>query len=210
MAHLESKEKLRKELNQRRGFFHSETMDLLITSHAVCAISQWNSPNWAVMSYLSFKTEPNPNRFFSGTRYFPHCLPSKDLLWFSANQTQIKKDTFLNSKDHFGLRSPGVERCAPLEDLAHQFCGFFLLLPCLGVSQAGTRLGYGGGVYDRFLAKLISLNIPFHAAAVVFEANVFPQIPLDPWDIPVDSIISESGFRTALRSTAGNSRHIPK
>ena len=49
----------------------------------------------------------------------------------------------LASKDECGLPSPTGPVCDP--DV--------LLVPCVGYTPSGYRLGYGGGYFDRYLAK---------------------------------------------------------
>lgn len=47
------------------------------------------------------------------------------------------------------------------------------------------RLGRGGGYYDRLIPLL---HCPTVAPA--FDFQIFPEIPCDPWDRPVDNIIT--------------------
>lgn len=66
------------------------------------------------------------------------------------------------------------------------------LAPVVGWDSAGFRLGYGGGYFDRTLAKLaprpFTIGIGLHAARL---ATIFPQ----PHDIPLDVILTEAGVQ---------------
>lgn len=64
-----------------------------------------------------------------------------------------------------------------------------LLLPCLGVSSAGYRLGYGAGFYDRFLGSLGDQQ-PIKVA-ICFEHGFTDSVPIDDWDIPVHYVMTE-------------------
>jgi 5,10-methenyltetrahydrofolate synthetase len=61
-----------------------------------------------------------------------------------------------------------------------------LLVPCLGFSEQGYRLGYGGGFYDRTLApapRPATLGIAYACQQVAFAA--------DEHDLPLDAVITE-------------------
>jgi 5-formyltetrahydrofolate cyclo-ligase len=66
-----------------------------------------------------------------------------------------------------------------------------VLLPMLGFDEAGYRLGYGGGFFDRTLAALdprpTVLGVAHELARL---ETIFPQ----PYDIPVDYVVTERGI----------------
>jgi 5-formyltetrahydrofolate cyclo-ligase len=65
-----------------------------------------------------------------------------------------------------------------------------VLLPMNGFDAQGYRLGYGGGFFDRTLASLarkpLVIGVSFELAAV---DTIHPQ----PWDVPVDYVVTERG-----------------
>jgi len=61
-----------------------------------------------------------------------------------------------------------------------------VLVPTVGISPIGVRLGYGHGFYDRFLAKHKSVTI-----SLTFEKQIVKKIPKSEHDIVIDWIISE-------------------
>ncbi len=71
----------------------------------------------------------------------------------------------------------------------------FVLAPMVAYDEKGTRLGYGGGFYDRSLAQLRrDKNVPYIGLA--FEAQLAAEdLPREDTDIPLDGIITENGFR---------------
>lgn len=62
-----------------------------------------------------------------------------------------------------------------------------VLMPGLAFDPAGNRLGYGGGFYDRFLARE-----PEHPTiALCYGFQLLPQLEVESHDRPVDAVISE-------------------
>ena len=60
-----------------------------------------------------------------------------------------------------------------------------VLMPGLAFDPQGHRVGYGGGFYDKFLAKE-----PGHTTvALCYEFQVFDALEVDDYDIPVDLVI---------------------
>lgn len=72
-----------------------------------------------------------------------------------------------------------------------------VLVPLIGYDEAGYRLGYGGGYYDRTLAALSEK--PF-AIGIGFTIGRLETIHPQPHDIPMDAIVTERGLiRTSER-----------
>lgn len=63
-----------------------------------------------------------------------------------------------------------------------------VLLPMNGWDAQGHRLGYGGGYFDRTLA---SLEVKPLVIGVSYEMARMPTIHPQPWDVPVDCIVTE-------------------
>ncbi len=66
-----------------------------------------------------------------------------------------------------------------------------VLLPMLGFDDAGYRLGYGGGYFDRTLAAIARKPV---VIGVVYEAARLETIHPQPYDIPVDWVVTERGL----------------
>jgi len=65
-----------------------------------------------------------------------------------------------------------------------------VLVPLSGWDEAGHRLGYGGGFFDRTLASLPKRPI---AIGLGYELGRMPTIRPQAWDIPMDWIVTERG-----------------
>ena len=68
-----------------------------------------------------------------------------------------------------------------------------LLLPLVGFDAQCHRLGMGGGYYDRslsYLRRLSHWKRP-HLIGIAHECQRLPQLPVQPWDIPLDLVVTE-------------------
>jgi len=86
-----------------------------------------------------------------------------------------------------GCGIPAPVAAAPLQ--AHQLA--LLLVPALAMDQRGIRLGSGGGWYDRLRADPAWRQVP--ALAVLPAACLAPSLPADPWDVPFNGWLDETG-----------------
>lgn len=81
----------------------------------------------------------------------------------------------------FGARVPDVQ-----EDLVPEV----LIVPLVAFDRSGTRLGYGGGYYDRTLAVLRSRG-PVHAVGFAYSAQAAEILPRAETDVRLDAVLTE-------------------
>jgi 5-formyltetrahydrofolate cyclo-ligase len=67
-----------------------------------------------------------------------------------------------------------------------------LLVPLLAYDAKGYRLGYGGGFYDRTLARLRATK-PIVAIGVAYSEQMVDAVPHSDYDQPLDWILTPSG-----------------
>lgn len=61
------------------------------------------------------------------------------------------------------------------------------VVPLVAFDQTGTRLGYGGGCYDRYLPMLSSAC---QIIGIAFDEQRINHVPTDAHDLPLSNIIS--------------------
>ncbi len=83
------------------------------------------------------------------------------------------------------IREPLIERCDKIEDLNSID---LILLPGVAFARDGSRIGYGGGFYDKLLAKM-----PHQPAlvAALFSMQIIDYIELSEFDRAVQWLITE-------------------
>jgi 5-formyltetrahydrofolate cyclo-ligase len=60
------------------------------------------------------------------------------------------------------------------------------IVPGIAFDRTCHRIGYGGGYYDRFLARFRGNKI-----ALAYEVQLYDSIPAEPHDLSVDIIVTE-------------------
>lgn len=73
-------------------------------------------------------------------------------------------------------------------DIADPSTMDLIIVPAVAYDRKGNRIGRGKGYYDRLLRKTRAMKI-----GVAYDFQLFDEIEVEPHDIPVDIVITESG-----------------
>jgi 5-formyltetrahydrofolate cyclo-ligase len=93
------------------------------------------------------------------------------------------------TRGEFGIREPSVKaKAVPLNQLD------LVLVPGLAFDLFGARLGRGKGFYDRLLT-----DVSGHLCGVLFEWQLVGEVPLEPHDRLMNSILTPAHWRPAAR-----------
>ncbi|MFM2397494.1 MAG: hypothetical protein RLZZ144_744 [Pseudomonadota bacterium] len=140
-----------------------------------------------VLAYLNFGAE------FSAELFAQQVLQDGKTLYLpkvnsATKELELYRITDLSQQIAPGLWNipePLIDRCEELKSFAEVD---FVLLPGVAFTESGARLGYGGGFYDKLLARFT--HQPTLVAAG-FSCQVVPDIPLERTDRAVDWLITE-------------------
>lgn len=108
---------------------------------------------------------------------FPKCF-SKGIMKF------LYVDELSELKEgKYGIKAP--DEGEEFEGSLHPLC----IVPSLAATKNGTRLGYGGGFYDRFISKFNGIS-----ACVQYDEFVAESLPQEKrYDKKFDVLVTESG-----------------
>jgi 5-formyltetrahydrofolate cyclo-ligase len=144
-----------------------------------------------ILAYQSCRQEPSLDYLFTHTDKqwgLPRCVvggaspaENRELIWHRWQPIQ----TLLPG--NYGIREPHPDTplLAP-EDVD------LILVPAVAIDLRGYRLGYGGGYYDRLFADPRWGKIP--TIGIVFDFAYVVQLPIEPWDLPLDAVCTELGI----------------
>jgi 5-formyltetrahydrofolate cyclo-ligase len=83
----------------------------------------------------------------------------------------------------WGIREPAADAPEVFPDI--------LIVPLLAFDRRGYRLGYGGGYYDRTIARLRTIK-PITAIGIAFAVQQIDEVPTTPRDERLDLVLTES------------------
>jgi 5-formyltetrahydrofolate cyclo-ligase len=94
------------------------------------------------------------------------------------------------ASNQFGIPEPelAAESQLPASEMA------LIVLPLLGFTRAGDRLGMGAGFYDRTLAFPRDPGAPPWLVGAGYAFQELPSLPRAEWDVRVDAIATELEF----------------
>lgn len=114
----------------------------------------------------------------SGKRVaFPKCYAKGIMKFYYVDDLSLLKE------GKYGIKAP--EEGEEFEESLHPLC----IVPSLAATKKGTRLGYGGGFYDRFLHKFEGISM-----CVQYDEFVMEELPQEKrYDKKFDVLVTESG-----------------
>jgi 5-formyltetrahydrofolate cyclo-ligase len=89
--------------------------------------------------------------------------------------------------NRFGIPEPQVDESALLAPQRMQT----VLVPLLGFDRRGTRIGMGGGWYDRSFAFRKQRQAPPWLVGIGYAFQEIERVPAAEWDVPLDSVATE-------------------
>jgi len=179
-----SKAALRAEVLAGRRSLAQRTRDTAATAiaRALLDLPELVSAD-CVAAYLSFGTEPATTSVLPVLRsrgvrvLLPVLRPDRDLDWTVYDESGV---TPRDPRAPWAPRGPSLGLQALSE-------ADVVVVPALAVGADGTRLGRGGGSYDRALARLPRGR---SVVALLYDGELLPRVPSEPHDRHVTAALT--------------------
>jgi len=158
---------------------------------AQVAATRWLRGGRPIALYASIGAEVDttPLRALARRRRCPVYLPC--IVDYRARRMVFALDTGAASAlNRLGIPEPDARAVIAPQALS------VVLLPILGFDAHGTRLGTGGGYYDRLFAfrrQRRSWQRPL-LVGIAFDCQRLPLIERCSHDVPLDAVVTESGI----------------
>jgi 5-formyltetrahydrofolate cyclo-ligase len=177
-VHHADKAALRRELATARRARPASAVESARRDVCAAVLERSDASGWqCVGAYVPMASEPGSTALLDalsdrGVRVLvPVLLADRDLDWAEWDVTAQQ-----------GVAPLGLDSIATADAL---------LVPALAVARDGTRLGRGGGSYDRVLRRVPD-GVP--AAALLYDGEFVDALPRDDWDVPVTAVVTPAGW----------------
>ena len=186
---MTDKQALRAELRQRRAAHDasiSPNLRALLFNRPPAALLELVAKNAVVSIYHPLPGEASPLSYARGFAEQGHRVA---LPWFAARGAPMAFKLWDNPFDEsmlvpdpYGAMQPPPGAADARVDVA--------IVPLLGFTDTGQRLGQGGGHYDRLLAAEPEL-VPIGLA---WDCQLVDALPLEPHDRPLRAVVTPTRF----------------
>jgi 5-formyltetrahydrofolate cyclo-ligase len=186
---MPTKNELRQHLRRKRAAIaQQQAQQAAALAAQYLATTLWLRHARHVAAYLDYGSELQTTPLIdwllaNGKRVYVPKIGANQRMRF----VQLTRHTALR-QNLFGILQPAPSR--PARSPRHMDV---ILLPLLGFDLRGTRLGTGGGYYDRALAFPCVSRKPLLIGYGYAQQNV-ESIPAEPWDIRLDAVATELGI----------------
>ena len=180
MAATDQKKKLRQEYLTKRDNIQDEKKRLWDKSLFNSLLEHHSFKNAdAVLCYVSFRNEPDTIPILMSTLELGKRLFVPRVLSRQEGMEIVEIDS-LNQlqKGAYGILEPQ-------ESTPSEVTPDLVIVPGLIFTAEGYRIGYGGGFYDRYLAKHPNVQ----TISLVYPFQLIDSIPTEDTDLPVEELI---------------------
>lgn len=142
-----------------------------------------------VMCYVHVRDEVRTYRFLEAAVgrdkriVIPYCVANDLKLFLLEDMNEL-------TTGHFGILEPDERLRSSAQKHVEPEQLDLIMVPGVAFDTSGGRLGHGRGYYDRLL---VDVRPDTRLAALAFECQLFPNIPMGPHDVYMDLVITENG-----------------
>ncbi len=146
--------------------------------------SQWFREARELLCYLSLPDEVETDRILKeaikqGKKVFVPVIKGEEIV------PALLEDFDKLVAGPLGIRQPENPSLQPLAKLD------LIIVPGIAFDRDLYRLGFGGGYFDRFLARYQNKA---RFLGLAFKEQIAEKIPREPWDIPLNGVLTDTSW----------------
>jgi 5-formyltetrahydrofolate cyclo-ligase len=186
---IDKKQQRRLAIESRRALTHKERDE---KSRAICdlLIKLIKDPRYSgvrtIFSYRGTWDEVNVDAFNDWAVVQGYCVAYPISLPDGIMKAAVPAEENAWHRAAYGILEPVMENSKILEPEDIDL----VIVPCVAFDDHGNRCGHGAGYYDRFMACMP----PESLIMVAFEAQRSEKLITEETDIPVPTIVTETGI----------------
>lgn len=185
------KVQLRKHYRNERNSFQAQSKGFLkasesLAQHIRLFLEDMTKKGSLILGYQAYGSEAPLPWFKDYAWAFPRIREQGEMDFFSVTSQDVLE------KNKYGILEPKLDSAQTCETSKAKL----IFVPGLAFDSLGHRLGSGQGFYDRFLSSLKGVI----KVGVAFRLQLHKEhLPSDPWDLPMDWIITEKNITGLVR-----------
>lgn len=180
----ELKKHLRQEMKAKRGQLsgYQVLRGELLAVKALRSLPEYNKIN-TLLVYMNIGHEVSTQAVVNQalrdgkTIGIPKVIGEGRMEFYEYSKNRLRRGKY-------GIIEPDITDIKPLTYNAENQA--FIIVPGLAFDKRNNRLGYGGGYYDRFMAK----NKDYlYAVGLCYDFQIVPDVPIGHYDVPLDQLV---------------------
>lgn len=182
------KEIIRRKLLDRRSALGGPDVESMSSSivGTILSLEQWAQAG-EVLLYWPIRNEVDirpllKDAWDSGKKLFLPCCRKNEPGQMDFGVVRAEADLAAGA---FGIKEPCRTRCEFPDAVSPDL----IIVPGVGYDRSGYRIGFGGGYYDRFLAR--PQKEGFLSVGVCYDFQLVEGFPVEPWDKAVHLVCTD-------------------
>ena len=180
------KQEIRRQVKEKKKLLTREEVEEYSERIAslFCNLEEYKNAS-VILPYLAYNTEINTNKII-------------ERAWSDGKTVAVPKVTGEGRMDFFEIKSfdqieigfcnipePKIQFCK-----AARFDEALMIMPGLAFGKDHTRIGYGGGYYDRYIEKAEENSVRITKISLAYDFQVFDTLEVERHDKKVDLVVT--------------------
>ena len=187
---MERKSEIRKSAIQKRLTMSEEEVfeKSRIITKMVLGLQEYHRAA-TIFCYVDFRKEVQTRKIIEESWQRGKCVAVPRVEGAEMKFYRVREWSDLKA-GYMGILEP-AETC---EEIHAEKGNPLMIMPGVAFDERCSRIGYGGGYYDKYLSKAKEI----YKVAVAFEQQVYQELPCEAHDLRPDIIVTEKRILTGV------------